>query len=407
MNLLLLFGLAACNRADDVEPEPTPSPWDCGDGVLAAPDTGSFDTTDLPEGLHLIDLGVQTTVCGFSDPLTFDLPDGVTSATLVLLGHEGTVTVPGALTGPDGVDRIVLDPEVQAPLLTQLYGPLADLMTSDNPVMPRSHRTTVLLPNNDGVSLTSGTWTLEVGSWFQAVEGNQWVYEGLDSAVHAFVLYRDAPVTAGTLDIALHFTGSSGLTSAEAPSHTEVQGALDTLQEAFGPVGIDLGNVTYHDLPEGFDGPMPMAAGTCLPGEEIESLLASTVSPQPGALNVFFIEGFSCDVGGFDFGEALAGLSNGLPGLPFTGHDGVLVSTAWMEDAPELWAKVLAHEAGHYLGLFHTTELTGLHHDPLEDTPEGPSDNLMYFDASSDPDGFMLTPEQGRVLRQHPLVRSL
>lgn len=63
-------------------------------------------------------------------------------------------------------------------------------------------------------------------------------------------------------------------------------------------------------------------------------------------------------------------------------------------------ARVLAHEIGHYLGLYHTVELDGLA-DTLDDTT---ADNTMNPRPTlATAAGF--TPSQGRVMRMHPAVR--
>jgi hypothetical protein len=64
-------------------------------------------------------------------------------------------------------------------------------------------------------------------------------------------------------------------------------------------------------------------------------------------------------------------------------------------------ARVLAHEIGHYLGLYHVIEADGLA-DQLDDT--GP-DNVMHPNPElATAVGF--SPSQGRVMRMHPAARG-
>lgn len=67
-----------------------------------------------------------------------------------------------------------------------------------------------------------------------------------------------------------------------------------------------------------------------------------------------------------------------------------------------------AHEAGHFLGLFHSTEnmlagLLGMKHDPISDTPNDDANNIMFNNPAQGTDHY-LSPMQGVVMRSNPLV---
>jgi hypothetical protein len=120
-----------------------------------------------------------------------------------------------------------------------------------------------------------------------------------------------------------------------------------------------------------------------------------------------FVGGFKCEtLPGFDIGPNLGAVSNGVPGLPFATRDGIVVSTQQKAAYPEDWARVIAHEVGHYLGLTHTVEgLPSEVFDNIADTSESdPVPYLMYFNATDSQSSFV-TPDQGSVIRAHPLVR--
>jgi hypothetical protein len=73
----------------------------------------------------------------------------------------------------------------------------------------------------------------------------------------------------------------------------------------------------------------------------------------------------------------------------------------------------MAHEIGHYLGLFHTTETDGSTTDPLDDTPNCVGrafpdacpdlTNLMFPYAGSD--HTVITSDQAFQLAANPLTR--
>jgi hypothetical protein len=114
--------------------------------------------------------------------------------------------------------------------------------------------------------------------------------------------------------------------------------------------------------------------------------------------------------------ESLAGYSMGLPG-PVAGdraNSAVIIATQAYADPSGFLdldglATTLAHEIGHYLGLYHTSEPNGQLHDPIPDTPEcaGGICDAAFLDNIMTPGQgarrYLLTPGQGEVLRRHPL----
>lgn len=122
-----------------------------------------------------------------------------------------------------------------------------------------------------------------------------------------------------------------------------------------------------------------------------------------------------------------AGYSMGLPG-PYAadrGTSAVLVSTELYADGTGLLdadglASSLAHEIGHFLGLYHTSERNGANHDPIADTPECDSEfscdeefrrNIMtssFWLQGAPPAGRNRFSEgQGEVMRGHPLCEPM
>ena len=111
------------------------------------------------------------------------------------------------------------------------------------------------------------------------------------------------------------------------------------------------------------------------------------------------------------------GVSGGIPG-PAGAHgfptSGVVMTAAVLSD-PEVGSQTMAHELGHFLGLYHTTEVDSVMADVLGDTPECPADawqqpdlpcpdleNLMFPYAHP---GAQITPQQVLMLHTSPLVK--
>ena len=92
-----------------------------------------------------------------------------------------------------------------------------------------------------------------------------------------------------------------------------------------------------------------------------------------------------------------------MPGPAFLGpneRSGVAIGTFDISESDHL-GNVMAHEIGHYLGLFHSTEREAIFHDTLIDTAENDASNLMYWGWS--PEQFMF-PEHQSSVPSHPLV---
>ena len=157
-----------------------------------------------------------------------------------------------------------------------------------------------------------------------------------------------------------------------------------------------------------------------LDDNEITRLCAALSSGQDDrALNFAFINNITegGEVGGVD------GLSSGLPGtvvLDGFGASCVILSTDGVEGGLGTVSPVAWHEAGHLMGLAHTTEAGGDLFDLLDDTPECPAsmdtdedgtvddiecgelaDNFMFWTGIFD----TMTADQAFVLARNPLFQ--
>ena len=232
------------------------------------------------------------------------------------------------------------------------------------------------------------------------------------------------------LDLNLFYVGARGLVPDGARGVPRLEAALEELERILEPAEIYLGEVRQV-LVQG----ELLRRGTPLPNAEVsagfQTLLSQyQVLPQlpelfrlsagaaNRALNVFFIADIDSRGSGGDVGAIAGGtpVPLGMHGTPGSGI--VVAADMFLDDADatEL-GRTLAHELGHALGLFHTTEVDGLVFDPLPDTPvctlasdrsrdgaldalecaaDG-GDNLMF--PTSDTEGTTLTPQQIEVLR--------
>jgi hypothetical protein len=258
----------------------------------------------------------------------------------------------------------------------------------------------------------------------------------------------------GTIDVAFHIVDDPnpqiGVTAAAAPTDPSVQRMVESFGWLMSGAGICLGTVTFLDAPDwartryatttSADDPVPCG--------NLSQLLATSRPAQP-ALELFLVP--FLQAGPNDVARVI-GVDGTIPG-PAT-VNGTIASgaVASAEDlkagrcpapgAPpalftcgaDLVAYVAAHEAGHFLGLYHPTEFAGDLFDPLTDTARcecsarcglspatcaagipsarclrdsrcGGGANLMFWQLGAASVG-LVSPEQARIVRSSPLVRA-
>ena len=158
--------------------------------------------------------------------------------------------------------------------------------------------------------------------------------------------------------------------------------------------------------------------------DDMEELFQMSSAAAEANLNIFLVRSIS--------GFGTLGIAGDIPGPGANGTitSGVVVNTfGGLADMTQseliLQGATMAHEGGHYLGLYHTTESGGTLFDPIADTPEcaraqydangdgivssreckevdGP--NLMFWSSASYAQE-IVSDGQVEVWKGHPLVR--
>lgn len=206
-------------------------------------------------------------------------------------------------------------------------------------------------------------------------------------------------VNDGVLDLNVWLAAGLSVTAASAPSDATLQAVLDETDRILGKRGISLGTISYFKLTNsGYDSVSSVS--------EFDDLQRESALAPVDRLNVFFVK------------TALGGGTLGVTGrVGGPKKNGTTVSGLMVDydysNAQDV-GYVVAHEIGHYIGLFHTTESDGTH-DFIDDTVECPASGtsgacptegngylMHWLVLSVDP---TITSGQGRVILGHPCIR--
>jgi hypothetical protein len=277
------------------------------------------------------------------------------------------------------------------------------------------------------------------------------------------VVEAGAPATVSPMDVAFYLQRCAGadvdaqgrcatpLTAGAAPADADVQRMVAGVRQLLGNAGITVGEVSFRDLPP--DAQVRWARGLDLDAAACDVQLGQLLAlAEPGnRMNLFLLPEIVARSESGDATETVGidGTIPGPAGLGGTVQSGAVVSASdlrfrataescsgafsYSGCGADRLAYIAAHETGHFLGLYHTTERTGSIFDPLVDTPACPcaacggarcdtadasvgrascsagpacggADNLMFWVVGDGSQG-NLTPQQAGVMRASPLVR--
>ncbi|MCP4447185.1 MAG: hypothetical protein GY811_17825 [Myxococcales bacterium] len=334
---------------------------------------------------------------GLSERLTFDIPAGVDSFLIEVRGDKGLYYLTELIT-PAGRDVIE-----GARYTTRASREVPGLVDW-------------LYPNSPEITAQEGTYTLTVRG-VNAYTGNN-----LDEDIKVLIYTADKK-PADTCGIQVDFLVDDAALG-EATFSAAVARIVEQLDLSYRQVGIKIANYQVYrvnmqssDINLGDDSAISI----------VDDVLDKTLpikAAREDAVHVMLVR----RIGGsnnpnFD----PAGYSMGLPGPWAADRDtsAVMVSTELYADGSgsldaDGLASSLAHEMGHFLGLYHTSERDGADHDPLDDTAQCDSQftctdefrrNIMTssFWLGVERPSFRnrFSESQGRVMRGHPLCQPM
>ncbi len=385
---------------------------DAGSAIAPSelPPYGDMLPGNIPDDVGMIRIGPVSVKDGESAEVSVVFPADVRSAMFYVYGHNGASVILKRVDGPSGV---IVDDVAPSSGVSEVAGPFPGQFYSKNRIIPSVTTGAWLVPNSPEVKFGEGTYHVKFGAY--AVDMQTGALQAVDKPLYIALLVRRAKEvkTKGSLDLVLHFTGARGLTAANAKTDRTLQDALKVMRDAYGSVGVTLGDIHYVDLNDPSLRTIILPEGTCA-GGDLDKLLKHSSDTEHTGLHLFFVDHFQCMIfGQFDMGQYIGGISGGIPGMALakgTTHSGVAVSLAMFAQDPTTTAVVMAHESGHFLGLYHTQEnrmmLGGVGvYDNIADTPDteaGAGANLMNYTAGTT---ISLSPGQGFVMRNNPLVK--
>ena len=262
---------------------------------------------------------------------SFVIPENGISFLLSIFLDNNNSVVFKSLTDPDGTDVL------SSSSTPNLY---LDASGSSGSSVIKYGYTNVLIPQSPSFSAKAGKWT------FTAYNNDR-----VKLALRTGTANSDA-----TIAIQPFITGTTW-------SAGDISDTLSVMSGIFLKNGISLtikSTITISDTEYSEVSPTFTNSTT--------SALVKKGSSD--AVNIFFIEDYSPP------GSGMLGNAPGMPGSmgDVNSWNGVLASLTAHATGTELDAQLLgetaAHEMGHQLGLFHTTEKEGTVFDILSDTPE-------------------------------------
>ena len=217
----------------------------------------------------------------------------------------------------------------------------------------------------------------------------------------------DPVVVDKRLDLNFVYLPHSALSAEIAQSSPRFATFLAMIGQWLAPTGIRIGTVTHVNL----DRPDLDVIATY--DEAAVLFRTSRDVGRPLALNVYCLQGFEPPL------NPVVGLSGGIPGPAINGtpESGIAIRTSpffTCSDCLGAFASLTAHEIGHYLGFYHTTEADLEHFDPFEDTPEChgvglndcPDRDYVMFPLIHTANT-IFSPHQSRMAWRHPIVQTV
>ena len=368
-----------------------------------------FDTGWKPEGeLQTQDFGtIEISDTGdYTGDLEVIVPEGATS-TLVHCDNFGDEALGSVWTINDPLGNNIYDGDNPP-----VHGFRAEFVDDSVPAL-------LPLVPEDPNELGPGTFLMPGSYTF-----NFWIGKGNYGTTHCAATHRIGDVSQGALlAVELVFVGVPGIDASNASTHPELLRALAVFEQEMATASI-LPKYSVRN----FEGDLETFTIVDVQDDnysEFNDLLRTAKGKRKRSLTFFMVQEIS---NASADGATILGLSAGPPGaatVKGTSKSGVVISAGSVYSHPEEVGKIMAHEGGHFLGLFHTTEKNNDGSDLMSDTPRCLAEqdhngngimnsaecgskgaqNVMWWTLTKDTASF--SPQQAWVLHRNPILSPL
>jgi hypothetical protein len=346
------------------------------------------------------------------DMVAFRVPPGTGSVTIVHQAQTANLqvvfkgqvvansAVPGIIVMPDGGTAYNDNDPAFAPPSSPDGGTdpsgLYSFFGGDSP-----STAAFTMPNTTAsldAGVPAGAWSFQVNDYAYECATQSGCSDGgaLGNTYDVTVLAKPTPASSTrTLDVAFYIVanintlGGVSLNAANAPNDPSVKRMVNTFTGIYAKAGITVGTVTFYDVPDAARTRFGTHVNADLTGpcDELDQMFLLSSANPGNTLNLFLVQSITSKSSA---GGSVVGIDGTIPGpASFSGtvHSGAAVSLADLFSGTcnpvppgaidircgaDETAYIAAHEAGHFLGLFHTTESDGRDFDPITDTPKCP-----------------------------------
>ncbi len=378
--------------------------------------------TDLPPGVVAIGLWAgDLDSKGASPQVKTQLPKNTVGVVATILGKHPNFFTLSTIVGPDGT-----------PWAKGQCNALC--VDCANRVSASPAVGTAALPSSSDVLVGGGLWRFAACGYHWILKGGSFGQQPPEAGladVSTTLLVKTTSdgqlPTQGKLLLRLFFSGVGGITAASGPTEPKILGMIGEVQARYATLGIQVQVVDWRDLEAGHTLISLPDDVTDSGQSDMDTLFAGAkVAGGSGVIDVFLVDQILG--GGLEGKGVTAGVSGAIPGPAYfhgIPRAGIAIALTPLGDDAVLAGRTLAHEMGHFLGLWHPCERDGKTFDPITDTPQCDISHDSSGDGILDPDeciGFgqdevmfwfaapgdaVFTPGQRAIIAANPLVLPL